>query len=475
MILASLLLGCASGEDSSVPGGRDSAADTAADTSADSAADSGATAADTGTDSGDTAEPATAYSLGLAHLVVTGTVARGELGAAMALGDLDGDGLAELAVGAPSGAGGGAVHVFAGGRSGRVTDADADARVAGLVSTELGTGLAVLDDIDGDGAPELAIGAPGHAERTGRVLIFAGPVAGPVAPSSAIATIDGLAPGDELGVELGALGDLDGDGHAELGVGAWMTDGNGVDSGALYGFALPSGAIDASGAMLSILGEAGSDWLGYAFSGGHDIDGDGFDDLLVGADGVDRDADALAGAAYFWPGPIGTVDRVRLTGERPAEFAGHAVAAGEGWAAVGAFGHGRSREGLVGIVTGRPAEGTLVAASRAVVEGSEGDLLGYALANAGDLDGDGVDDLAASARDDDTVAAEAGATYLLLAPFSGRDTVVLLGEAEGDASGYALGSGGDYDGDHVNDVAVGAWHQGGAEGGGAVYVWTGSP
>ncbi len=470
MILASLLVGCPATEDSKSPGGRDSTADTAPD-SGDSAADTG----DTGVDTGDTAEPVASYSLGLAHLVVTGTVSRGELGAAMALGDLDGDGLAELVVGAPSGAGGGAVHVFSGGRSGRVTDAEADARVAGLVGAELGTGLAVLDDLDGDGLPELAIGAPGHAERAGRVLIFAGPLVGPVPPASALATIDGLAAGDERGVELGPLGDLDDDGHPELGVGAWMTDGNGVDSGALYGFARPTGALDASAALLSILGEAGSDWLGYAFAGGHDIDGDGFDDLLVGADGVDRDADALAGAAYFWPGPVGTIDRVRLTGERPAEFAGHAVASGAGWAAVGAFGHGRAREGLVGIVTERPVEGTLVAAARTTVSGTDGDLFGYALANAGDLDGDGVDDLAASARDDDTVAAEAGATHLLLAPFTGRDTVVLLGEAEGDASGYALAGGRDYDGDALADVAVGAWHQGGAEGGGAVYVWTGSP
>ena len=435
-------------------------------------------------DTADTADTADAYTRPLgsfdladARLVVRGEAAGDQLGSAVTQGDLDGDGVSEFLVSAPGGGSGGTVYLYSGGTTGVHVATDADVRFGGSVASALGTGLAVVGDIDGNGLPEVVLGAPGYGDAAGRVYVFEGRFDDRPPLMTAAATVDGEAVGDQFGVEVQDLGDLDGDGHAEIGVGAWFSDGNGVDSGRVYVFGDVDGAVLASAARFAVDGEAPSDWFGYSFVGGHDVDGDSIVDLLVGADGVDLGADSLEGAAYLYAGPLPTVSPTRVVGDGPGAFAGHAVVTLPGFAAVGAFGTGPSRRGAVGIFAGGMASGALADAAVVIPGLTDSGLFGYALASPGDIDGDGLADLVASARDDGTVAAETGATWVIYAPFSATpdlasNAAVLLGEAEGAASGYTLSGGGDGSGDGHPDVVVGAWKAGERDEG-AAYLWDG--
>lgn len=469
------------------------------DTGADTAADTGDTGvggdtADTGDsgDTGDTGGPPPGRVVG-AHALAdeAALVVRGDAGdmagSAVAAGDLDGDGVAEVAVGAPGADGGkGAVVVFAGGTTGEVDRLDAVATLLGGAGEALGTGLAILPDTDGDGYADLSAGAPLAGERAGHAVLFSGPLDG----AAASATVDGAAANDQLGVEVGWAGDQDGDGLPEWMVGAWMADTGGADAGATYLFRRPTevGALEPDDALATLNGVAASDWSGYGFAGGADVDGDGQADLLVGADGVDRPGD-LAGAAFLLLGPVaGDVSLADadalISGAAASEFAGHAVTFlrepdGRGRVVVGAFGSDRAgdRAGMVAVFDGVPAGAVTVEDADTVVSPTAADaLFGYALAGPGDVDGDGLGDLVVSARDDGTAAPAAGAAWVLYGAVSdaadtSTNAAVLLGEGEGDEAGYVVG-GGDVDGDGRADVVVGAWKQGGDDAG-AAYVWTG--
>ena len=102
-----------------------------------------------------------------------------------------------------------------------------------------------------------------------------------------------------MGISISAVGDLDGDGLADLLIGADQTDLAGSDSGGAYLF---FGPVTASSAATDadqwFGGVSSSDYAGAAVSGGGDVDGDGVGDLLIGATGEDSGGSA-AGAAYL--------------------------------------------------------------------------------------------------------------------------------------------------------------------------------
>ncbi|MFN7143360.1 MAG: MopE-related protein [Myxococcota bacterium] len=235
-----------------------------------------------------------------ARLTLTGTSTN--LGAGLAApGDLDGDGLGDLLLGASSTDGRGAAWVVAGGSSGFLGAADATAiLVAPNGAQGVGRDVAGAGDVDGDGHADVLVAgdaAPGGATRTGTVWLVRGPVAGSTSLADAWARIDGLNAVDEASVVTGA-GDLDGDGFSDIAVGARGADLAGTDAGAVYGFLGPvAGTLRVHEADLRVYGLAASDAVGAAVAGGFDLDLDGYSDLLFGAPGADVGG-TTSGAAY---------------------------------------------------------------------------------------------------------------------------------------------------------------------------------
>lgn len=164
-----------------------------------------------------------------------GAHAYDHLGEAVSVGDLDGDGRPDLAVGA-SGADGGCVYVFVAPFATKLDIGNADGRRCDRAATSFhGQRLVVLGDLSGDGVAELALGAPWEddpAADAGAVYLLYGPVAGTGYTDEAEALLLGGTGGDLFGFDVDAGGDVNDDGTPDLHVSAIgssaRADGSGV-------------------------------------------------------------------------------------------------------------------------------------------------------------------------------------------------------------------------------------------------------
>lgn len=361
------------------------------------------------------------------------------------LGDIESDGVIDLLVGAPydddGGTDQGAVYVLFMDDNGQVDVrqkiSETQGGFTGVLDNEdhFGFAVAALGDLNKDGFTDVAVGAPGDDDGgvdRGAVWILNLNTQGQVLSQQKISNVAGnlnetLDDNDQFGAALLSVSDLNGDGIVDLVVGMPGDDDGGTDRGALWIlFMNNDGTVNSRQKISHTTGNfkgglADGDQFGTSIADMGDLDGNGANDLAVGAPGGDDGGTDRGAVWILFMNSNGTVQSEKKISQGQAEF-----------------------------------DGPL----------TDGDQFGYAVTSVGDLNNDGITDLAVSANRSDDGGTDRGAIWLL---FMRSDTTVISSSTissthgnfkatlnDSDQFGSALVNLGDLDGDGVTDIATGA-------------------
>jgi len=470
---------------------------------------------------------------------INGIIESGRLGGEVSnAGDINGDGLDDFIIGAGSGFANGLYNagqiyiVF--GSSGfqaqaanniefdlQGLDGSNGFSITGLGGLNaLGTSLSGIGDFNGDGIDDFIVGAPGVANQSGDSYVIFGTRDGYAAEFD-LMNLDGTngfvlygdAARDGSGSAVSNAGDVNGDGFADIIVGARGVDGVGENSGEAYVvFGAASGVfpnlylngLDGTNGFIISSRVAGVE-LGLSVSSAGDFNGDGFDDILISAPGIEPGENLPTGETYIIFGSqsgfsshidlanLSNSEGLTIFGLRGNGFDGQFDGNGRSVSGVGDI----NGDGLDDVLIGAPNSGTYngeayiifgsatrlgdydvrdldghngfqITGTLSVGPIGTGPNAGFSVSGAGDVNGDGYDDFLIGAPDGTLASSPSGDTYLIfgsasghdgrldLAALNGHEGFIIEGRNIGDQSGSSVSSAGDINGDGFDDILIGA-------------------
>jgi hypothetical protein len=395
------------------------------------------------------------------------------LGVSVSSGDVNGDGFSDVIAGAYRyNTYTGKVYVFFGGSN---MNSVPDVIFNGEQSHDFfGVTVSGADDINGDGYDDVLVGA--H-----QVYQFGSEpgkaflfYGGPAMDNVADNYFIGEASADGMGCSVASSGDFNDDGYGDLLVGAFWNDNGGLNAGKAYLFTNTVNSNQIS--MLTFSTGISQQQFGFSISGAGDVNGDGFSDWVIGS------GDQLSNkpALIYWGGRFpDSIPDVSLYGSQYASF--RVANAGD-----------VNNDGFDDIITSDPHNpsqgvntgaafiffgGTMSGLPDVTLYGAAAqDFFGFSISTAGDVNNDGYDDVIVGAPNDNQSVPDAGTAYIY---FGGSNMdnipdVVLNGETIYDRFGYSVSNGGKLNLDGYSDVMVGApYNNAGGGGAGRVYLYYG--
>ena len=386
-------------------------------------------------------------------------------------GDVNGDGYSDIIIGAPCYDNGqddeGRVYVYCGSALGLSLIADWTLE-PDQAEAYLGWSVSTAGDVNGDGYSDIIIGAPGYHKYDGRAFVYHGGDSG-LSQTAGWTTGSNQAK-EYFGVSVSQAGDVNGDGYSDVIVGADMYDNGQVNEGRAYVY-----HGSASGLSQNATWTAESDqeyaYFGTSVSTAGDVNGDGYSDVIVGADMFSDSVTTNEGRAYIYYGSASglSVD-ADWTAESDQEYAYFGVSVstagdvnGDGYSdvivGVHYYDNRQANEGRAFVYSGSalglsPTPDWVAESNQAYAH------FGVSVSTAGDVNGDGYSDIIVGAYGYNNFQSNEGRVFMFYGSKRGLSTQVDWSAESNQAGAYfgiSVSTAGDVNGDGYSDVIIGAY------------------